>query len=193
MDQAMIDSVLAFPAETDGSRQPGRSNPRSSPTARSTSSSPPSIVDWEVEPGQGRAGLGLQRHGARATHQPRRRRPGRGRDHQRAADRHRHPLARHRRPERPGRRGADHPGPDHAAARPTRTASRRSEPAIGMYHAHVHGEQAVPNGMFGTIYVGDVAAADRRRRSRASTSPPTCRSPRTSRWCSTTPASSGSP
>ena len=30
------------------------------------------------------------------------------------------------------------------------------EPAIGMYHAHVHGEQAVPNGMFGTMYIGDV-------------------------------------
>jgi manganese oxidase len=31
------------------------------------------------------------------------------------------------------------------------------EPAIGMYHAHAHGEQAVPNGMFGTMYVGHVA------------------------------------
>lgn len=30
------------------------------------------------------------------------------------------------------------------------------EPAIGMYHAHAHGEQAVPNGMFGTMYIGDV-------------------------------------
>jgi len=25
-----------------------------------------------------------------------------------------------------------------------------------MYHAHVHGDQAVPNGLFGTMYVGDV-------------------------------------
>jgi FtsP/CotA-like multicopper oxidase with cupredoxin domain len=30
------------------------------------------------------------------------------------------------------------------------------EPAIGMYHAHAHGEQAVPNGLFGTMYIGSV-------------------------------------
>jgi FtsP/CotA-like multicopper oxidase with cupredoxin domain len=33
-----------------------------------------------------------------------------------------------------------------------------TEPAIAMYHAHTHGEQAVPNGLFGTLYIGDVAA-----------------------------------
>ncbi|CAN5510045.1 hypothetical protein BH24ACT5_BH24ACT5_21630 [soil metagenome] len=31
-----------------------------------------------------------------------------------------------------------------------------TEAAIGMYHAHAHGDQAIPNGLFGTIYVGDV-------------------------------------
>ena len=25
-----------------------------------------------------------------------------------------------------------------------------------MYHAHAHGEQAIPNGLFGTIYIGDL-------------------------------------
>lgn len=30
------------------------------------------------------------------------------------------------------------------------------EPAIGMYHAHAHGEVAIPNGLFGTMYVGDL-------------------------------------
>jgi FtsP/CotA-like multicopper oxidase with cupredoxin domain len=30
------------------------------------------------------------------------------------------------------------------------------EPAIGMYHAHAHGEEAVPNGLFGTMYIGHV-------------------------------------
>lgn len=30
------------------------------------------------------------------------------------------------------------------------------EPAIGMYHAHMHGEEAVPNGMFGVFQIGDV-------------------------------------
>jgi plastocyanin len=35
-----------------------------------------------------------------------------------------------------------------------------TEPAIGMYHAHAHGHVAIPNGLFGTFYagtVGDVA------------------------------------
>ena len=31
-----------------------------------------------------------------------------------------------------------------------------TEPAIGMYHAHAHAHEAVPNGLFGTLYVGDV-------------------------------------
>ena len=34
-----------------------------------------------------------------------------------------------------------------------------------MYHAHAHGQDAVPNGMFGTIFVGDDAAARPGRRS----------------------------
>ena len=32
-----------------------------------------------------------------------------------------------------------------------------TEPAIGMYHAHAHGDQAIPNGLFGTMYVGEIA------------------------------------
>ncbi len=31
------------------------------------------------------------------------------------------------------------------------------EPAVAMYHAHHHGQLQVPNGMLGTIFVGDVA------------------------------------
>jgi len=31
-----------------------------------------------------------------------------------------------------------------------------TEPAIGMYHPHAHSHLAVPNGLFGTFYVGDV-------------------------------------
>jgi uncharacterized cupredoxin-like copper-binding protein len=33
-----------------------------------------------------------------------------------------------------------------------------TEAAIGMYHAHAHAQEAVPNGLFGTFYVGDVGA-----------------------------------
>src|SRR5690606_32425479 len=29
------------------------------------------------------------------------------------------------------------------------------EPAIGMYHAHHHGQMQVPNGLFGTIRIGE--------------------------------------
>ncbi len=31
-----------------------------------------------------------------------------------------------------------------------------TEAAIGMFHAHAHAQEAVPNGMFGTIYVGEI-------------------------------------
>ncbi|MBA3287928.1 MAG: multicopper oxidase domain-containing protein [Acidimicrobiia bacterium] len=33
-----------------------------------------------------------------------------------------------------------------------------TEPAIGMYHAHADAHEAVPNGLFGTMYVGDIGA-----------------------------------
>ena len=31
-----------------------------------------------------------------------------------------------------------------------------NEPAVSMYHAHAHAQDAVPNGMFGTIFVGEM-------------------------------------
>ena len=33
-----------------------------------------------------------------------------------------------------------------------------TEAAIGMYHAHAHGETEIPNGLFGTMYIGDIPA-----------------------------------
>jgi uncharacterized cupredoxin-like copper-binding protein len=33
-----------------------------------------------------------------------------------------------------------------------------TEAGIGMYHAHAHADVAVPNGLFGTMYIGDVPA-----------------------------------
>ncbi|MFV0309828.1 MAG: multicopper oxidase domain-containing protein, partial [Desertimonas sp.] len=32
-----------------------------------------------------------------------------------------------------------------------------TEPAIAMYHAHAHGQEAIPNGLFGTMFIGDIA------------------------------------
>ena len=31
-----------------------------------------------------------------------------------------------------------------------------TEPAIAMYHAHTHGQDAIPNGLFGTMYIGEI-------------------------------------
>ena len=110
MDQAMMESIMAFPAATAGlGNQPLEPTILADGTKHFELTT--SIVDWEVAPGQDRPGLGLQRPGARPAHRPRGRRHRRGRAHQRAADRHRHPHARHRPAQRPGRRRPDHPGP----------------------------------------------------------------------------------
>ena len=150
MDQMMIDSMAAFPAETEGVGNQ-LLDTDVLPDGTKHFELTAAVIDWEVDAGQDRQGLGLQRHGARPDDQPRRRRQGRGRSSQRAAGGHRHPLARHRRPQRPGRRRPDHPGRRSRPARPTPTSSPPTEPAIGMYHAHVHGEIVVPNGMFGSV------------------------------------------
>ena len=79
---------------------------------------------------------------------------------------------------------------DLRAARP-HVPVQTVEPAIGMYHAHAHGEQAVPNGMFGT-FIGDVPVPAGRTVSGIAV-PADVQPCRTSPWSSTMPASSGSP
>ena len=128
----MMESMLAFPAATDGlGNQPLA--PTSWPTARKHFELTASIVDWEVAPGkvvQAWAYNGMV--------------PGpridlevgdtvEVADHQRAADRHRHPLARHRRPQRPGRRRPDHPG-----------ARRQRRDLHLPVHRHRAGDRDVP-------------------------------------------------
>ena len=56
------------------------------------------------------------------------------------------------------------------------------EPAVAMYHPHAHGHMLLPNGMLGTILVGDVRLP-LGRPSASSRSPPTSRSARRSPWC----------
>ena len=151
----MIESIMAFPAETEGiGNQPleaevlrRRDEALRAHRERHRLGGPS---------GRGGAGVGVQRHGARAAHRPRRRRPGAGRDHQPAPDRHRHPLARHRRPQRPGRRVADHPGPRRQRARPTPTSSPSPSRRSACTTPTPTPTRAVPNGLFGTMYVGDV-------------------------------------
>ncbi len=41
-------------------------------------------------------------------------------------------------------------------------------PKLGMYHAHMHGQVAIVNGLFAIFQVGDVAAARRGGRSTTS-------------------------
>lgn len=155
MDQKMLDSMNAFPAETVG-----RGNQPLEPTIGADGVKhyelTASIIDWEVRPGEvvkAWAYNGMV--------------PGPRLDFEvgdtvevvfhnelpLGSDIHWH--------------GIDVPNDQDGVSPYTQTlvASGESytyrftttEAAIGMYHAHMHGDQAVPNGLFGTMYVGDVA------------------------------------
>ena len=154
MDQAMMESVLAFPAETEG-----RGNEVLEPTVLSDGTKhfelTASLVDWEVAPGQvvqawayngmvpgPRINVDV---GDTVEFQITNELPL-------GTDIHWH--------------GIDVPNDQDGVAPitqdlvlPGETYTYRfttTEPAIGMYHAHAHGEVAVPNGLFGTMYVGEL-------------------------------------
>jgi FtsP/CotA-like multicopper oxidase with cupredoxin domain len=155
MDQAMVESVLAFPAATEGlGNQPLQ--PTVLPDGTKRFELTTSIVDWEVSPGkvvQAWAYNG-QVPGPRidvavgdtvelrlTNELPI------------GTDIHMH--------------GIDLPNDQDGVAPITQdlvasgdTFTYRftaTEPAIGMYHAHAHGDLAIPNGLFGTMYVGEIA------------------------------------
>ena len=154
MDQQMMESILAFPAETEG-----RGNlplePEVLPDGTKRFELTASIVDWEVRPGevvQAWAYNGMV--------------PGPRIDLDVGdnveveltnelpigTDVHWH--------------GIDVPnGQDGVAPLTQELISSGDsytyrftvdEPAVSMYHAHAHAQDAVPNGMFGTIFVGEV-------------------------------------
>jgi FtsP/CotA-like multicopper oxidase with cupredoxin domain len=154
MDQAMIDSVLAFPAETAG-----RGNEVLEPTVLEDGTLhfelTASLVDWEVAPGElvqawayngivpgPRIDVGV---GDTVEVEITNELPV-------GTDIHWH--------------GVDVPNDQDGVApitqdliQPGETYTYRyttTEPAIGMYHAHAHGDIAIPNGLFGTMYVGDL-------------------------------------
>jgi len=154
MDQAMMESMLAFPAATEG-----KGNQPLTPTILADGTKhfelTASIVDWEVSPGKTvqawayngqvpgpRIDLAV---GDTVEVQITNELPV-------GTDIHWH--------------GIDIPNDQDGVAPITQTIVATGEtytyrftaqePAIGMYHAHVHGDQAVPNGLFGTMYVGDV-------------------------------------
>ncbi|MET0578458.1 MAG: multicopper oxidase domain-containing protein [Ilumatobacteraceae bacterium] len=156
MDQAMIESVMAFPAETVGVGNEALV-PSVLPDGTKHFELTTSIVDWEVSPGkivQAWAYNGIvpgpridldvgDRVEVEITN-----------DLPIGTDIHWH--------------GIDVPNDQDGVAPITQDLVRSgetymyrftvTEPAIGMYHAHAHGDKSIPNGLFGTMYVGDVPA-----------------------------------
>ncbi|MET0460882.1 MAG: multicopper oxidase domain-containing protein, partial [Ilumatobacteraceae bacterium] len=156
MDQAMIESVMAFPAETVGVGNEALV-PSVLPDGTKHFELTTSIVDWEVSPGkivQAWAYNGIvpgpridldvgDRVEVEITN-----------DLPIGTDIHWH--------------GIDVPNDQDGVAPITQDLVSSgetyvyrftvTEPAIGMYHAHAHGDKSIPNGLFGTMYVGDVPA-----------------------------------
>ena len=152
MDQAMTESILAFPAETAGEgNQP--LSPTILPDGTKRFELTASVIDWEVTPGktvQAWAYNGMVpgpridlEVGDRVEVQVTNELPV-------GTDIHWHGI------DVPS--GQDGVAPltqDLIATGQTYTYSfTATEAAIGMYHAHAHAEQGVPNGLFGTLYVG---------------------------------------
>jgi manganese oxidase len=155
-DQAMIESITAFPAETEGrGNQPLA--PEVLPDGTKRFELTASVIDWEVRPGEvvqawayngmvpgPRIDLDV---GDKVEVQITNELPI-------GTDIHWH--------------GIDVPNDQDGVSPITQdlvTSGETytygftvTEPAIGMYHAHAHAHEAVPNGLFGTMYVGDVGA-----------------------------------
>ena len=154
LDQAMMDSITAFPAETEG-----KGNIPLEPTEVLSDGTKvfhltTSIVPWEVEPGkwvdawtyngmvpgpQIRVDVGDKVRVVVDNQLPM------------GTDIHWHGIAT--------------PNSQDGVAPLTQPLIKSGEtytyefttrkPAIGMYHAHHHGQMQIPNGMFGTFIIGD--------------------------------------
>jgi FtsP/CotA-like multicopper oxidase with cupredoxin domain len=153
-DQAMVDSIMQFPAETEGrGNQPLLPEVLADGTKHFELTA--SIVDWEVRPGETvqawayngtvpgpRIDLDVGDHAEiQITN-----------DLPIGTDIHWHGI------DVPNDQDGVSPiTQDLIASGDTYTYSFTvTEPAIGMYHAHAHADEAVPNGLFGTFYVGDL-------------------------------------
>jgi FtsP/CotA-like multicopper oxidase with cupredoxin domain len=154
LDQVMMDSILAFPAETEGrGNQP--LEPEVLPDGTKHFELTAAIVDWEVRPGEvvqawayngmvpgPRIDLDV---GDTVEFEVTNELPI-------GTDVHWH--------------GVDVPNDQDGVAPLTQelissgeTFTYRftvEEPAVTMYHAHAHGQEAIPNGLFGTIFVGEM-------------------------------------
>ncbi len=113
MDRMHEAGVKAFPAATAGlGGQPLES--RHGRRRQGLRPDLPAWSQWEVDAGQVRRGLGLQRRRARSGDPRHRGRHGPRHRHQQAAGEHRRPLARPDRAEQHGRRAVHHPAADQA-------------------------------------------------------------------------------
>jgi FtsP/CotA-like multicopper oxidase with cupredoxin domain len=155
MDQAMMESIMAFPAETEG-----RGNQPLEPTVLADGTKrfelTASIVDWEVAPGE------VVQAWAYNGQVPGPRIDLEVGDKVEVEITNELPLGTdihwH---------GIDVPNDQDGVAPITQELVTTgesytyrytvTEPAIGMYHAHAHGDQAIPNGLFGTMYIGEIA------------------------------------
>ena len=153
MDQQMIDSMLAFPAETEGSgNQPLEFELLPDGTKQFELTA--AVVPWEVSPGefvdawayngqvpgpQIRVDLGDKVQVIVNNETPL------------GTDVHWHGI----------RTPNDQDGVTPFTQDPISTGTSftyefiADEPAIGMYHAHLHSQISVPNGMFGVFSIGD--------------------------------------
>ncbi len=154
MDQAMIESILEFPAATEGEgNQP--LEPEILPDGTKRFELTASVIDWEVEPGKVVQAWAYNEQvpgprinvdvGDTLEVEITNNLPV-------GTDIHWH--------------GIDVPNDQDGVApitqdmvMPGETYTYRytvTEDAVGMYHAHAHGDIAVPNGLFGTMYVGEM-------------------------------------
>ena len=154
LDQTMLDSMLAFPAETEG-----RGNQPLEPTVLPDGTKEfrltVAITEWEVEPGkvveawtyngmvpgpQLRVDVGDKVRVIVDNQLPA------------STDIHWHGVMVPNSQDgvSPYTQDPIAPGETYVYEFTTR------EPAIAMYHAHLHGQVAIPNGLFGTILVGEV-------------------------------------
>ena len=153
-DQAMIESVLAFPAATEGVGNQ-RLSPDVLPDGTKRFELTASVIDWEVRPGE------IVKAWAYNGTVPGPRIDLDVGDHVQVELTNQLPIGTdihwH---------GVDVPNDQDGVSTITQhlVASGETytyeftvtEPAIAMYHAHAHAHEAVPNGLFGTFYVGDV-------------------------------------
>ena len=177
----------AFPAGHRGHRQPRRSSRRCSPTAPRSSTSPPRSSTGRSSPGKIVEGLDLQRHGARPEDQ------GQLGDKVRVGLTNKLPIGTdvhfH---------GIDVPN-EHGRRRPITQDARSSRATTFTYEfvadeaggGHVprappRAEQ-VPNGLFG-VFTSATCRCPPAGTVRWQEVPADVKSPRRSRWCSTTPA-----